>query len=185
MDDSLTAPHAELSARIARISQGARALTVACALWIAGGVLWHWTHPARVALNAHLLWGAAFGEFSAAQLASGFASNLLPAGAGLAALYCLWRLFGAFLSGRVFSVEPALWLRRAGLCLLAAAAAAVLDNTLEAFILSMNLGVGHRLLSIGLPPLFFFGLLGGTVAIAMAEVFLAASEMAEDHAAIV
>ncbi|MCW2274593.1 hypothetical protein M2321_002171 [Rhodoblastus acidophilus] len=179
------APATRPFARIARISRLARALTAACAVWIVGATLWHWAHPARVAENAHLIWGADFGDFSAAQLAAGFASALLPAGAGLGALYCLWRLFGVFLSGRVFQVEPALWLRRAGFFLIAAAACAVLDNSLEATILSLNLGVGHRLLAIGFPPLFFFGLLAGTIAIAMAEVFIAAAEMAEDHAAIV
>jgi len=175
----------EPSRRIARISRLARALAAACALWIVAITVWHWTHPDRVALNARLLWGETFDGLTASQLVAGFASNLLPAGAGLAALYCLWRLFGVFLSGRIFAAEPALWLRRTGFCLLGAAAAAVLDHTLEALILSLNLGEGHRLLSIGLPALFFFGLLAGTIAIALAEVFIAAAEMAEDHAQIV
>jgi len=175
----------EPSRRIARISKMARALAAACALWIVGATLWHWTHPDKVALNARLIWGEVFGGFSDSQLVAGFASNLLPAGAGLAALYCLWRLFGAFLSGHIFAAEPALWLRRTGFCLMGAAAAAVLDHTLEALILSLNLGAGHRLLSIGFPSLFFFGLLAGTIAIALGEVFIAAAEMAEDHAQIV
>jgi hypothetical protein len=178
-------PLAEPSRRIARISKMARALSAACALWIVGITVWYWTHPEKVALNARLIWGEAFGGFSNPQLLAGFASNLLPASAGVAALYCLWRLFGAFLSGHIFAAEPALWLRRAGLCLIAAAAAAVLDNTLQALILSLNLGAGHRLLSIGFPSVFFFGLLAGTIAIALGEVFIAAAEMAEDHAQIV
>jgi hypothetical protein len=186
--ETLPTPPAQgdLLRRIAFTCRAVRAFCLVCAVWIVGGAGWHWSQPARVAEQAKMQWGLEGAIFSQGQLAAGLAADLLlPGAAGLGALYCLWRLFGGFLAGRIFAVESAHWLRRAGLFLLAGALASVLGNMAQALILSLHLGEGHRLLAIGLPPVFFLGLLTGTAATAMAQVFLAAAELADDHAQIV
>lgn len=184
--DSQPPREAELRRRIAFTCRAVRLLTIVCAIWIVGGAAWHWSQSARVAAVAKLQWGIESTQFSSGQLLAGFASDLLlPGAAGLGALYCLWRLFGTFLGGRIIDCEAASWLRRAGLFLLAAAIASVFDNMVQALVLSSHLGVGHRMLSIGLPPVFFLCILIGAVAVALARVFQSAAELAEDHAQIV
>jgi hypothetical protein len=104
--------------------------------------------------------------------------------AGVPVVICIWRLAGTYLSGRVFSVDAALWLRRTGIAGLAAIVVSILVRALVASIIA-----GQPVL---IPPRGSFvlpqdllHLIFSIFVLALAHIFKAAAEMAEDHAQIV
>ncbi|MCC5780115.1 DUF2975 domain-containing protein [Nitratireductor sp. B36] len=66
-----------------------------------------------------------------------------------AALYCVWRMFGAFAAEEPLSVESAHWLRRASLAFVAVAGGSIVLQTLMILVLTLGNPPGQKALSIG------------------------------------
>ncbi len=97
----------------------------------------------------------------------------------------LFQLFTGFLRGEVFSRASGVWLRRAGLFDLAFVVAGPLRATLAVALLTAQLpgGAHWEFQLLGMAPLYDFVL--GSVGFVLGQVFIAAAEMADDHAQIV
>jgi hypothetical protein len=104
-----------LRARIGWVCRALQFLVVAHPLWVLWIVVHYWGDRAymdRYFLDFYKLdvSGASQGQFAAA-IGVHLAVFALMAGM----FYCLWRVLDLYLRGRVFTIDAASWLRRAGL----------------------------------------------------------------------
>jgi len=182
---SATSPlRADLRARIGWICH---ALRIAAVLWFGWEVVWSlisWSDKARILESYGFWFSADFTGVSDARYAAAVVAVILSLAAGVPVVICIWRLAGTYLSGRVFSVDAALWLRRTGIAGLAATVVSVLARAVVASIIA-----GQPVL---IPPRGSFvlpqdllHLIFSLFVLALARIFKAAAEMAEDHAQIV
>ncbi|MFL5038894.1 MAG: DUF2975 domain-containing protein, partial [Xanthobacteraceae bacterium] len=98
--------------------------------------------------------------------------------------FCLWRLFGTYLAGRVFTVDAVTWLRRIGIAGIVAVMAGVLIRLAIIAVFSGQIipAAGRSFLVL---PQDLLNLIFAVFVLALAHIFRAAAEMAEDHAQIV
>lgn len=174
-----------LRQRIGWLCQLVRWGAVAYAAWVLFGIVAYWTDSARVARHWSVWLHAEVPPPLPWQQATGFAIHFALWLALAAAVWSVWRLFSAYLDGRVFTAEAALWLRRVGLFGLAAQFGDMLARPLVSMVVTATHPDGARLVSVFAQPpdllnlLFLFGF------VALAHVFKAAAEIADDHAQIV
>jgi len=171
-----------------RIAWTCHALRIAGVLWITWlvvFVVYYWSDKAQILKNYGQLFSLDLGDVSAARYAAAFAAVMVSLLVGGAVVVCIWRLAGTYLAGRVFTVDAALWLRRTGLAGISAVIVSVLMRVVTASILvGQFLPISPRgyyyLLPQDLLHVIFTGFL-----FALAHIFKAAAEMAEDQAQIV
>ena len=172
----------------ARIGWICHALRIAAVLWITwelAFIIFNWSDKARLLQNYQRVFSADLGDVSAARYAAAFAAIMVSLAVGAVVVVCIWRLAGTYLAGRVFTVDAALWLRRTGLAGISAVIVSVLVRVVIASIL-----VG-RFVPISARGYYYLlpqDLLHAIFAVfvfALAHIFKAAAEMAEDQAQIV
>jgi len=171
----------------ARIGWICHALRIAAVLWIGWGVLWTlvgWSDKARI-LGSYGFWFSTdFTQVSDARYAAAFAVALLSVAAGVPIVICIWRLAGTYLAGQVFTVDAALWLRRTGIAGIAAILVSIPARVAAASIIAGQLVLipprGSFVLPQDLLHLIFVAFV-----LALAHIFKAAAEMADDHAQII
>jgi DUF2975 family protein len=172
----------------ARIGWICHALRIAAVLWITWNlafVIFYWSDKAQILQNYGRIFSVDLGDVSAARYAAAFAAVMVSLAVGAVVVVCIWRLAGTYLAGRVFSVDAALWLRRTGLAGISAVIVSVLVRVAIAIIL-----VGQF---VPISPRGYFYLLPqdllhaifAVFVFALAHIFKAAAEMAEDQAQIV
>src|SRR5215510_11052086 len=170
-----------LRARIAWICHALRLAAVIWVVWQFVFVVIHWSDKAAVLQNYERLFSTVL-VVSTARYALAF-GVVMVAIAVIA--FCLWRLAGTYLAGRVFTVDAALWLRRTGIAGLAGLIVSVIARVVVASILTGRW--------VPMSPLGFFYILPQDVlhlifvifVLALAHIFKAAAEMADDQAQIV
>jgi hypothetical protein len=178
------AGRSDLRGRIGWICHGLR---LAALLWIAWNlvmVLITWSDRPAV-LQAYGQWlGIDLAGVSASRYAVAFGLVLADLAVAATVAFCIWRLFGTYLAGRVFTIDAALWLRRTGV---AAIAAVVIDVLLRLLIVRLLSGQFILVPARGffVLPQDLLHLIFGLFLLALAHIFKAAAEMAEDHAQIV
>src|SRR5262249_25251271 len=126
------------------------------------------------------------GEVSTARYAVAFTVVMVSVAAGVAVAFCIWRLASTYLAGHVFTIDAAVWLRRTGLAGISAIVVSVLARVVAASIL---LGQFVPIPSQGyyyyVLPQDLLHLIFAAFVFALAHIFKAAAEMAEDQAQIV
>lgn len=130
------------------------------------------TGPPQITIDARAQWLGA--------LVSG-----LPLAAGLFALWQLWRLFGEYGAGRVFSRAAQARLRRFSWGVLALGLIGPLVRMLVGLALTLGNPPGHRLLMLDLSSDDYTTLLIGAVLLAIAHVMSEAVRLAEENAEFV
>lgn len=174
-----------LHSRIGLLCQIVRWGAVAYAVWVLFAIVGYWADPARVARHWSAWLHADVAPPVAWQQATGFAIHAALWLALAAAVWSVWRLFSAYLQGHVFTAEAALWLRRVGLFGLAAQIGDMLARPLVSMVVTATQPAGARMVSVFAQPpdllnaVFLLGF------VALAHVFKAAAEIADDHAQIV
>ena len=171
----------------ARIAWICHALRIGAVVWIGWGVVWtlvSWSDKTRTLKSYGFWFSADFTGVSDARYTAAVVVVLLSLSAGVPVVICIWRLAGTYLAGRVFSVDAALWLRRTGI----AALAAIVVNIIARVVVA-NIIAGYPIL---IPPRGSFvvpqdllHLIFAVFVLALAHIFKAAAEMADDHAQIV
>ena len=111
-----------------------------------------------------------------------FAANLPMTLLTLYALVTLWRLFGGYLRGQVFTEASTRHLRRIGQSLTAMALVMPLSDTATILALTARNPPGQRMLSVHLGSQHYIVLLLGLVLTAMAMVMHEAQRMAQENA---
>jgi hypothetical protein len=106
-----------------------------------------------------------------------------------AVFYCIWRLMGVYVTGRIFTVAAAVWMRRAGAFGLAGVLASILWRRLLLVVFTghLHLAPGDLLFALGnlVIPADLLRILFCLYVLALGQIFKAAAEIAEDHARIV
>jgi len=178
------AGRSDLRARIGWICHGLRIAAVVWIGWILVVILIVWSDKATMLETTGRALGLDFSGVTATRYAFGFAIALLDWVIAASVAFCIWRLAGTYLAGRVFTVDAALWLRRTAMAGIAAVAADVVLRvvTLSLFTGQLTLFMGRGLFIM---PLDLLHLIIALFFLALAHIFKAAAEMAEDHAQIV
>ena len=155
-------------------------------LWVVVVSVIVWSDKPHILHSYELLFSANLGDVSAARYALAFATVMVSVAAAAVVVVCLWRLFGTYLAGRVFSVDAAVWLRRSGL---AGIAAVIVDMLVRVVVACILVGQfvpipSHGYYYYALPQDLLHAIFAIFV-FALAYIFKAAAEMAEDQAQIV
>jgi hypothetical protein len=169
----------------ARIRWVCHLIRIAALLWVGlnlVNVVWGWyaADPAKLMDNLNRGLNAGLSEISRVQIAAFFTGNLGIWAFDAAIAYCVWRLTGSYLQGRIFTVDAAVWMRRLGVTGLIAVLSMVAWRRASFFIFT-----GHLLFGQLVTPPDLMRLLFCVFLITLAHIFLAAAELADDHAGIV
>jgi Protein of unknown function (DUF2975) len=190
MPGAAPASQASLPARIRRLC---RLIRIAALLWI-GWIFvnvvrgWYAADPATLMDNLNRGLHADVSEISSGQIAAFFAGNFGIWLLDTVIAYCIWRLTGRYLQGRIFTVDAALSMRRLGVSGLITVLSIVAWRRASLLILTIhgNLPAGTVLLSgQWVTPPDLMRLLFCLFLVALAHIFKAAAELADDHAEIV
>lgn len=183
---NLPAPAAgDLRARIGWLCHGLRIAVCLWAAWTLALILWLWRSREQVAASYGGWWRLDLSALPDAHYATGLALVLLDW--AFVALLCvmLWRMFGLYLDGQVFSRAATDAMRRVGLVALAAILFDFLARPLVSWVLTLHLPAGAQRLNLFARPEDLLHLLFAGFVLALAHVFRAAAEIAEDNAGIV
>src|SRR5262245_1172285 len=181
-----TAP-SELRSRIGWICHAVR---IAAVLWIGWGfatLLIVWRDKAQVTEGWGRLFAMDLSGISDARYGAAFVVALVDIAFAAVVVVCVWRLAGTYLAGRVFTLDAALWLRRTGLAGISAVIVSVLVRVVVTSILvgqflPISSSYGYY---IYLLPQDLLHVIFAVFVFALAHIFKAAAEMAEDQAQIV
>jgi hypothetical protein len=173
-----------LRARIAWICQALRLAAVIWVVWEFVFVVIHWSDKAAVLQSYERVFSTVL-TVSTARYAVAFGVVMVSMAVVFVIAFCLWRLAGTYLAGRVFTVDAALWLRRTAIAGLAGVIVSVIARVVVASILTDRW--------VPMSPLGFFYIVPQDVlhlifvifVLALAHIFKAAAEMADDQAQIV
>lgn len=182
-ESRLTPARLDLRGRIGWLCQALRITAVIWLAWMLVRIVLFWGDKAVVLQLYERLLATDLTGFSTTRYGFVIALVLIDWSFSAIVVACVWRLFGTYLAGRVFTVDAAVWLRRAGVAGITAVLFSVLARVAIVSILAdqltFNLPRG-LLLPQDLLNLMFAGF-----ALALAYIFKAAAELAEDHAQIV
>lgn len=173
-----------LRARIGWICHALRVAAVVWFGWVVVATLLAWSDKAMI-LEVHSRWlSIDVAGASNARYAAAFVFVLISLVAVAPVVICLWRLAGTYLAGRVFTIDAAVWLRRTGVAAVAAIATAIVARAIIASILAGQIVLSPQR-SLFIVPEDLLHLIFAAFVLALAHIFKAAAEMADDHAQIV
>ena len=187
-DTALPAADAKLSTlrgKIGWICRALQFLLVGYPLWILWIIIEYWGDRAFVEAHYQKFFkldisGASYGQFAAAVALHLFVWVLLAV-----MCFCLWRVLGLYLEGRIFTIETALWLRRAGILGLATTIADFATRSLIVLVLTAHLpsmaDKHHSFLTSDDPLHLILAL----IVIAFAHIQKTAAEIAGENAQFV
>jgi hypothetical protein len=188
-DDSRFAPASGQSDLRFRIGWICHALRVAAVLWI----IWilvlsviYWSDKSQMLRNYGQLFAADLSEVSPTRYRAAVAAVMVSVAAGAAVVVCIWRLASTYRAGSVSTVEAALWLRRTGLAGISAVIVTVLVRIVIASVLvGQFVPIAPRGGYYYLVPQDLLDVIFAIFVFALAYIFKAAAEMAEEQAQIV
>jgi DUF2975 family protein len=191
--DTVPALQSLLRARISWLCHLIRITALLWAGWILVSIVWgwYWNGPdtaAKVAENLGRFLNADLTGLSNAQVMATFVGALGLWLFDAAIVYCIWRLFGTYLRGRIFTVDAAIWLRRLGITGLAALLTEVVWRRLVLIILTGHAHVPAATLLLSgqlLIPFDLLRVLFCLFVVMLGQIFKTAAEMADDQARIV
>jgi hypothetical protein len=97
----------------------------------------------------------------------------------------VWRLFGCYLRGSIFTTEAVTQMRNIGLAGVASVTADMIARPLIQVLLSWHLGAGGRSFSFWAEPNDILHILMALFVVALAHIFKAGVEIADDHRQII
>jgi hypothetical protein len=171
-----------------RIRWICHALRIAAVLWITWSltfVIYYWSDKAQVLRNYGQLFSADLSNVSAARYTAAFSAVMVGLAVAAVVVVCIWRLAGTYLEGRIFTVDAALWLRRTGLAGISAVIVSVFMRIVTASILvGWFVPISPRGYYYLLPQ-DLLHMIFAVFVFALAHIFKAAAEMAQEQAQIV
>jgi hypothetical protein len=179
--------HAALREKIAWLCHLARAAAAGWAAWQLIGLIWTWADPAKIAsMMGHYL-NADLGAISPLEFAWAFGAYLVIWFPDAAVAWCIWRLFGTYLDGRIFTADAAAWMQRIGVAGLIAMLVAIMGRRIVWLILTSHadLPLSTRLFTQIVVPMDLLQILFCVIMLAIGYVLKTAAQIADDHAGIV
>jgi DUF2975 family protein len=180
-------PHAALRQKIGWLCHLTRAAALGWAVWMFIAMMRVWADPERTAGMVGRYLNADLGVVSSSQVAWGFALQAAAWIPMAAVAYCIWRLFGTYLQGRIFTGDAAAWVQRIGIAGLTAVAVSIVIRRIEWLILTSHAGLAFntRLFTQVIVPNDLLQVLFSLFVLALGHVFRTAVQIADDNASIV
>lgn len=169
--------------RLQRLCRGVRAMVLAGAIALALLPSIFWLMPSSVPGWVSQMTALPDGAVRPAPLTPwlGALATLLPVGLGLAALWQLWQLFGAFAAGHALTPCAQQHLRRFAIALLTLAVCEPIYRAAMSVLFSLGNPPGQRQLIIGLSSHDYLQVLLALVLLAIAIVLGEAVRAAEEN----
>jgi Protein of unknown function (DUF2975) len=175
-----------LRRKIGWLCQSIRVMIVVFIAWLFIKTGIFWMSDKKIVEMARLTLHVDVSGLSATQKLLGFSLETATGWAlNFAAYFSIWQLFSGFLRGKIFTVEAALRLRRAGLFVLARTIVLPLWRAANAMIITAHLPPDQHRVALDLLSGDFSNLLTGAIVVALAQVFKAAAEIATENAQII
>jgi Protein of unknown function (DUF2975) len=148
---------------------------------------WTWSDTAKIANNLGHYLNADLGTISPSEFAWACAVVIASWIADAAAAYCISRLFGAYLGGRIFTGDAAAWLERVGVAGLIAVLVSIVGRRAPWLILTSHavLALSTRLFTQFVVPGDLLEVLFCLFVLDLGHVFRTAVQIADDCASTV
>jgi hypothetical protein len=187
METANSRPHAALRIKIAWLCHLTRVAALAWAAWMLVAMLWVWADPAKTAGILGRYLNADLGTIGSSQVAWGLAAQVAAWIPMAAVAYCIWRLFGGYLGGRIFTGDAAAWVQRIGIAGLITVAISIVMRRIEWLILTSHSGLpfNTRLFTQLVVPNDLLEVLFSLFVLAVGHVFRTAVQIEDDNASIV
>jgi hypothetical protein len=195
IDNALTdAPNSTLNPQLAAlrrkigwICQSVRFAALAYAMWVIYLLAAYWSDAAAINQGYGRMIRQDLSGIAPWQQAAAFGVNFVIWILAAIACYSAWRLFTTYLTGNIFTLDAAIWLRRLALYGASAQLLAVVTRPLISVILTLHFPAGQqqRIVNIFIRPedlammLLLLGLL------ALAHIQKTATEIAGEHSQFV
>ncbi|MEQ1718141.1 MAG: DUF2975 domain-containing protein [Hyphomicrobium sp.] len=157
-------------------------------VWIAWGlvrVVLHWNDFAAVSAAYGRMLKLDLSGLPVSHYTAAYALVLLDwAGAALVVVF-VWRLFGHYLAGNIFSLDAVTVMRRLGFASVASVGLDILVRPAIAALFTMHLESAHHVLKGWADPNDLLHLLMGLFVLALAHIFKTGVEIADDHRQII
>ncbi|MGJ0394916.1 MAG: DUF2975 domain-containing protein [Methylocystis sp.] len=173
-----------LRRRIGWLCQTLRIALVAYCLWILFTIAMFWSDESAVVSRFASLKVDVEG-LSAYQRLAGFGVSFAIWTLLVVACYAGWRLFSAYLEGRIFTPDAAGWLRALALAGLVAALVDIATRPLTSLILTSHKAAGAHMVSVYLRPEDLSTIMLLATLLALAHIQKTAADIADEHAQIV
>jgi hypothetical protein len=180
-----SAVRADLRARIGWICHALRIVALIWIVWVVVMTLVAWSDKAQVLQNYGRAFSADLSDVSSARYAAAIIVVILQVASDVPVVFCLWRLASAYLAGSIFTVDATTWLRRTAIAGLFALVVSVIARVVVVSILTSRLAPLSALGFYYVLPQDVLHLVFVIFVLALAHIFKAAAEMADDHARIV
>ncbi|MGO9005031.1 MAG: DUF2975 domain-containing protein [Beijerinckiaceae bacterium] len=186
MPDQTTRPEeqSKLRRKIGWLCHAIRILAVAWIAWVLVTIIQSWGDRAHVINLYGRFFHADLSDMSQSQYLGAFALLLLVWSIAATMVAALWRLFGTYLAGRIFTIESAVWLRRVGVLGALAVILDILARPALSMILTSHIETGHWG-ALFVMPQDVLNIIFAAFVFSLAYIFKAAAELADDHSQIV
>jgi hypothetical protein len=174
-----------LQTRLRRMATIVRILIALGAVGLLASTAWIWLFPGHAHSQIKEAADVDIDQMALHTQVMGGLWTLLPVGIALLGLHRLWRLFGEYALGRVFSQAALFSLRGFARCVLAMAFVSPLYGAVLSVIVTFDRVPGTRQLNIAASSTDYAMLLIGAVLLAIASVMAEAARVAEDNAGFV
>ncbi|MBC7993625.1 MAG: DUF2975 domain-containing protein [Rhizobacter sp.] len=172
-------------AAVRRISFWVRALTLVAGLVLISLPLAFWFEPASFAHALSAMPKTGVTTLSPTTRLFAVLALLPLVAMALFGLQQLWKLFGGYAHGQVFTEIAAMRLRRLGILMMLVCLVKPLTGAVMSIILSWHNPPGQRTLTLGLSSDDYVSLLSGAVLLAIALVMREAARLAQENAEFV
>ena len=175
----------DLQTRLRRIAMVGRVLIAVGAVALVASMAWVWIVPGHAHSQIKEAAEVDIDQMALHTQVIGGLWTLLPLGIVLLGLQRLWRLFGEYAQGRVFSHRALVSLRGFARCVLATGIVSPLYGGVLSVIVTFDRAPGTRQLNVSLSSNDYAMILIGAALLAISTVMAEAARVAEDNAGFV
>ncbi|MEO5690522.1 MAG: DUF2975 domain-containing protein [Burkholderiaceae bacterium] len=175
----------DLQTRLRRLAMVVRVLIAIGAISLVAATLWVWVVPGHAHSQIKEVADVDVDQMALHTQVIGGLWTLLPLGIMLLGLQRLWRLFGEYAKGCVFSHRALVSLRGFARCVLATGFVSPLYGGVLSVIVTFDRLPGTRQLNVSLSSNDYAMILIGAVLLAISTVMAEAARVAEDNAGFV
>lgn len=176
---------ATLRARIGWLCHALRLAAAAYCLWMLVTIASFWSDEALVVARFGNPLQVDVSGVSGAQRLAAFGVSFVIWLLLASASYSAWRLFSAYLAGRIFSSDATTWLRRLALFGLVAVLVDIAARPVVSLILTAHKAAGQHIVSVFFRPEDLSTVLLLATLLALAHIQKTAADIADEHAQFV
>lgn len=171
--------------RVSTLCHLIRWAAVAWIIWVLGLIVTTWSDVDQLKRSWGSMLNLDLTALPSAHYAAAFATILIDWSIAGVVVIFVWRLFGCYLRGSIFSGEAVDEMRCLGWAGLAAVSADIVVRPILQWLFSMHLDVGPQLAGFWLEPNDALHILMALFVVALAHIFRTGVEIADDNRQII